>query len=111
VIAAARPILGLGVQGLLPVAALAVAGVIIGHLLGGPEHDTRVVLAAFATLRYPALALLVAGIAPGGRAVIPVILAYTIVSAIVVALYLALERTAVRRARPSAAARPRTGER
>jgi len=97
-IGAAKPILGIGVGGLLAVASLAVVAVVLGHLLGGPEEENRIVLAAFTTLRFPALALLLANAA--GPRVAPIVMAYVVLSTLVVVVYVFLEKAA-RRARAS----------
>jgi BASS family bile acid:Na+ symporter len=73
--------------GWLVCALVSVVSVVIGHLLGGPDATTRAVLAAYGTMRFPALALLVASIVPNGRRAIPVVLAYVLTSAVVSAVY------------------------
>jgi len=44
----------------LSLVAFAVAGLIVGHVLGGPEPDTRQVLALATASRHPAVALSIA---------------------------------------------------
>ena len=58
--------------------ALAVGAVIIGHLLGGPNPESRGVVAAASAMRFPALALVLAAALPEGQRVIPVVLAYVL---------------------------------
>lgn len=94
-----------GWGGCVLVAALAV---IIGDLMGGPSPDNRITLATFAAMRFPALALLIAAAIPQGRRVVPIVLAYVIVSAIIAGGYSAvLARRAVGAA-PRAPAHPAT---
>ncbi len=92
-------LVGLGPGAWLACALVSVMAIAVGHLLGGPERDTRPVLAGFSALRFPALALLLASVAPNGRALIPVVLAYVLTSSILVTVYgLALAARERRRA-------------
>jgi bile acid:Na+ symporter, BASS family len=75
-----------GVGWLVAVAA-AGGAVIIGHLLGGPDPGSRGVVAAAASMRFPALALVLAHAMPQGRRVIPVVLVYVIVAFVLMTVY------------------------
>ena len=68
----------IGGLGLLVALAIAVGAVIIGHLLGGPNPESRGVVAAASAMRFPALALVLAAALPQGQRVIPVVLAYVL---------------------------------
>jgi BASS family bile acid:Na+ symporter len=82
----ARPMVAIGARGLLATGTLAVAAVLIGHLLAGPDVRHRQVLAAFCALRFPALALLLAAVAGPGPKVVPVVLAYVLASTLAVGI-------------------------
>jgi BASS family bile acid:Na+ symporter len=79
------------------VAALAlftVAGLAVGHLLGGPDPSDRTVLALSTASRHPGIALaLVHMAAPDAKAALPLLLLYLLVSAIVGAPYVAWRKT------------------
>ncbi len=87
----------LGASAWLISAAVAAVAIVLGHLLGGPEPETRAVLAAFSALRFPALALLLASVVPNGRTMIPEILVYVVVSAVLVGVYSAVMARRLRR--------------
>jgi BASS family bile acid:Na+ symporter len=74
------------------VAALAlfiVAGLVIGHLLGGPAPDDRTVLAISTASRHPGIALAIIQMTfPDAKGVLPVLLLYLIANAIVGAPYM-----------------------
>jgi BASS family bile acid:Na+ symporter len=74
----------------------------IGHALGGPDPGTRGVVAAASVMRFPALALALAAVTPAAHRVIPAILAYIIVSIVLITIYgLVMSRRARRtRANP-----------
>jgi BASS family bile acid:Na+ symporter len=80
----------LGGRGWLMAITIALGAILLGHLLGGPEPGPRRVLASFSAMRFPALALLLASIAPRGHAFVPAILAYVLASVVLVAVYGAL---------------------
>jgi len=78
----------------------ALGSVVIGHLLGGPEPEMRAVDAVAATMRFPALALVLAAVVPNGHRVIPVVVAYVVASLLAVAVYgLVMKRREKRRPR------------
>jgi bile acid:Na+ symporter, BASS family len=100
-----RQLAGVGGAGWFTCALVASMAVLVGHLLGGPSPATRPVLAAFGALRFPALALLLASVAPGGRAMIPAVVVYVLVSTLIVTIYGAVW-AAVRRRVGASASRP-----
>jgi BASS family bile acid:Na+ symporter len=70
-------------------AAFVVAGLVVGHLLGGPDPDDRTVLAISTASRHPGVALaLIHMTFPDAKAVLPVLLLYLIVNFIVGAPYI-----------------------
>ena len=77
----------------LIVAAMAITGLIVGHVLGGPEPEHRTVLALSTTSRHPAVAL-GAAVAAGAEAksVLAAILLYLIVAILVSIPYVAWRR-------------------
>jgi BASS family bile acid:Na+ symporter len=73
----------------LSLAAFVLAGLIIGHALGGPEPDNRPVLALATALRHPAVALAIAHAnLPAQRLAAAEVFLYLILSGILSALYL-----------------------
>lgn len=88
-ITAARPMLSLVGNGtLLAFAVFAGTGLLVGHLLGGPERETRAVLAIATASRHPGIALVVAQSAfPEQTMVLPAVLGYLIVESLVSLAY------------------------
>ena len=80
-------LMGLSAGAWFSCAAVAMAAIAIGHVAGGPAGETRAVLASFSAIRFPALALLLTSIVPRGALLIPVVVAYLICSALLVAVY------------------------
>jgi BASS family bile acid:Na+ symporter len=81
-------------------AAVAACGaVLIGHLVGGPDPETREVVAVASVMRFPALSLTLAAALPGdGKRVIPVVVAYVFAAFVAMTLYgLVTRRRAERR--------------
>lgn len=77
----------------LSLAAFALAGFIIGHLLGGPEPENRPVLALATASRHPAVALAIAHANfPNQKLTAAAVFLYVIISAILSALYLAWDK-------------------
>ena len=72
--------------------ALAAGAVTLGHLNGGPLPSTRRVLAAFCALRFPALALALGTLSQEPERITPIVLAYVVVSAVAVTVYLGIAR-------------------
>jgi len=73
---------------------MTVAALTIGHLLGGPDPATRTAVAISSALRNPGLALLVATLNAAPPTITGVVLAYVIVSALLVVPYIAWRRRA-----------------
>ena len=74
----------------ISLAAFALGGLIIGHLLGGPEPENRPVLALATSSRHPAVALAIAHANfPNQKLTAAAVFLYVISSAILSALYLA----------------------
>jgi BASS family bile acid:Na+ symporter len=88
-LATGRVLLRLGSAAWLTCTAVALLAIFIGHSMGGPARETRAVLARFSATRFPALALLLVTAVPGGKLMIPAVIAYIISSAVLVGLYLA----------------------
>jgi BASS family bile acid:Na+ symporter len=93
VVAMFKPMAAIGGRGLLALMALAITAVLIGELLGGPEEGARPVLASFAAMRFPALAISLASLTAVGPALVPVVVAYLLVSAVILAVYSVATRT------------------
>jgi BASS family bile acid:Na+ symporter len=98
---AARTMLSLVGNGtLLSFAVFAISGLLIGHFLGGPEPENRRVLALAAATRHPAIAAAIAHANfPDQKLAVPAVFLYTVVGAILAALYLRL--TAHKKASPA----------
>lgn len=98
VIATWKHLAAVGGVGWLVAAAVAVGAVLIGHLLGGPDPESRGVVAAASAMRFPALALVLAAALPRGHLVIPVVLVYVVVAFLATTIYsLAMARRMARR--------------
>jgi len=79
---------------ILAISAFIVAGLTVGHLLGGPAPGNRIVLALSTASRHPGVALAVAvDNAPEKKLVIAAIVLYLVLNAILSAGYLAWART------------------
>jgi bile acid:Na+ symporter, BASS family len=73
---------------LVAIAAFVVVGLIVGHLLGGPDPADRTVLALSTAARHPGVALAIATAAfPEQKLVLPAVLLYLIVGAILAIPY------------------------
>ena len=69
---------------LLAIVAFVVVGLVVGHLLGGPDPLDRAVLALATPMRHPGVALVIAsGTAAGDKVVAPALLLYLLVGTIV----------------------------
>jgi predicted Na+-dependent transporter len=86
-IATRHKLIGLGGATWLLCVGIVVGEIVVGHIAGRKDPHTRGMLVAFASLRFPALALLLASAAPRGREFIPVILAYVLCSFVLVTVY------------------------
>jgi BASS family bile acid:Na+ symporter len=84
------------------IVAFVAIGLLAGHLLGGPEPDTRTALALATATRHPGVALAVLhAINPAEKDVMPVVLLYLIIGMIASAPYVAWRKRT--QARPQAA--------
>lgn len=73
---------------LMAIASFTVAGLLVGHLLGGPEPEDRTVLGLSTAARHPGVAIAVAGaIAPDMKTVAAAVLLCVIVSSLVTMPY------------------------
>src|SRR5215471_5023121 len=86
-----------GAAGWITSALVAAVAVVVGHALGGPDPETRAVLAAHSTIRFPPLALLIAAAAHGEKRLLPVVLAYIVASSVAVAVYRVSRKALARR--------------
>ncbi len=78
---------------LLALAGFVLIGLVSGHLLGGPHHDDRSVLAMASACRHPGIALSLASLNfPQEKAITATILLYLIVSALLTLPYVAWRR-------------------
>lgn len=74
---------------LLALAAFALVGLIVGHLLGGPDPDNRPVLAVATSSRHPAVAIAIGHANfPNQKLAGAIVLVYLVLSAILAAPYL-----------------------
>jgi BASS family bile acid:Na+ symporter len=87
VIASWRQLASIGIGGWLAALGVAAGAALVGHVLGGPTNETRAPLAGAAAMRFPALGLLLAGIAPLGKRLVPAVLAYMLSAIVVLAVY------------------------
>lgn len=93
-------------QGIAALAALIVAALAIGHLLGGPDEDDRTALAIACATRHIGIAVVVATAVPGPRTSV-IIAVYIAVSLAVSLPYMRWRRAeAARRKQPSPANPP-----
>jgi len=77
------------------IALITVGALALGHWLGGPEPATRTAVAITSALRNAGLALLVATLNSAPPAVTGTVLAYVLVSALLVVPYIMWRRRAV----------------
>jgi BASS family bile acid:Na+ symporter len=72
-----------------------VAGLVLGHAIGGPEPGNRTTLALFTAARHPGIAVAIASNNfPKEKLVLPAVLLYLLVNAIVSSAYLSWRRKA-----------------
>lgn len=77
----------------LALVAFALLGLAIGHLLGGPKPETRVVLALATSTRHPGVALAIVNINfPGEKATLAVVLYHLVIGTIVCIPYVKWSR-------------------
>jgi BASS family bile acid:Na+ symporter len=81
-----------GPRAALCVALITVLALGVGQALGGPDPQTRTAVAISSAMRNPGLALLVASVNHAPAAVISTVLAYLVISALVVLPYVAWRR-------------------
>ena len=81
-----------GPLGLAACAASTLAALAAGHLLGGPAAETRSAVAIIAAARNPGLALLVASVNEADPRVIATILAYLVLSILLISAYMLWRR-------------------
>jgi BASS family bile acid:Na+ symporter len=81
-------IVGIGLPAVVLVAAMTVAALTIGHLLGGPDPDDRTTLAVACATRFPALALLIASFNFPNAKPLPLVVSYMLISALTVMPYM-----------------------
>jgi BASS family bile acid:Na+ symporter len=78
----------IGNGAVVAIAAFVVAGLLVGHALGGPDSQDRTVLALATATRHPGVALAIATTNfPQQKAVLPAILLYIILGAIITIPY------------------------
>ena len=65
-------------------------GLVLGHVLGGPDPNDCTVLALSTSTRHPAMALAIAHDMPDKQGLVAAVLLVTLVGAIVSAIYLRL---------------------
>ncbi len=81
---------------LLAFAVFILVGLLVGHFLGGPDPDSRVVLALSTACRHPALALAIASANfPSERRVIAAILLYLVLNALLTIPYVKWQRNKI----------------
>lgn len=85
---------------LLALVGFVVIGIAVGHLLGGPEPDNRLVLALSSACRHPAIALSLATASFPAERFGPMILLYLLVSAIAGIPYTRWQKGNVSKAEP-----------
>jgi len=78
---------------LLVIVTFTVGALIMGHWLGGPERDNRTVLALSTASRHPGIAIAIATANfPDEKLVMPAVLLFVLVSALVALPYVKLSR-------------------
>jgi BASS family bile acid:Na+ symporter len=78
---------------ILAIAAVVIAGLIAGHLLGGPDPDDRTALAIASSMRHPGVALAIAKVNfPDEKLVFAAVLLFAVMNAIVTIPYAAWRR-------------------
>jgi BASS family bile acid:Na+ symporter len=84
-----------------------VAGLLVGHVIGGPEPGNRTTLALFTADRHPLIAMAIAtSNFPQEKLVLPTVLLYLLVNALISSVYLSWRRKAVTKTRPNLANYP-----
>lgn len=73
---------------LMSLAAFALIGIIVGHLLGGPETEDKPVLALATSSRHPAIAIAITNANFSNQMVVPAVLLYLLLSGILSVPYM-----------------------
>jgi bile acid:Na+ symporter, BASS family len=76
----------------------AIVGLAVGHVLGGPEHEDRTVLALSTSSRHPGVAIAVSAAFPGQQLAVAAILLYLLVVGVLTGVYVARGRHVPRHA-------------
>jgi BASS family bile acid:Na+ symporter len=105
VLATWRQLAAIGWIGWLVCLAAAVGAIVIGHLLGGPDPNTRGVVAAASVMRFPALGIALASVTRAGPRLVPVVIVYLLMAFLALVLYGAFV-SAWRRRRPTSNVTP-----
>jgi BASS family bile acid:Na+ symporter len=105
ILATWRQLAAIGWVGWIVCLAAAGGAIVIGHLLGGPDPNTRGVVAAASVMRFPALGLALASVTRAGPRLIPVVIVYVLAAFLALILYGALVG-AWRRRRPASNVTP-----
>lgn len=87
-------VVGAGLRIALAIAVVTILALIVGHLMGGPDRDTRTAVAISSAVRNPGLALLVATLNAASPAINAAVLAYFVFSALTVIPYVIWRRRA-----------------
>ena len=93
-----RPLYEAGAATITAMVLTTAAALAAGHLLGGPTATTRTAVAITSAARNPGLALLVATVNNASPAIIATVLAYVLVSLLVITPYAAWRHRAAKRA-------------
>jgi BASS family bile acid:Na+ symporter len=76
------------------IAAFVVLGLVVGHLLGGPDEGSRSALALSTSTRHPGVAMaVIAAVGAPAKEVLPAVLLYLVVGAIVSLPYMKWRRS------------------
>ena len=105
ILATLRQLSAIGWVGWIACLAAAVGAIVIGHLLGGPDPNSRGVVAAASVMRFPALGLALASVTRAGPRLVPVVIVYVLMAFLALVLYGALVG-AWRRRRPASNVTP-----
>ncbi len=90
----------LGIVSILAIAVMAVASLLIGHVLGTPIPETQITLAISNATRNPGLALLIGVSDFTEEGIKPAIISYVLISAIIVAVYNQQMKRRIAQAKP-----------
>ena len=82
-----RGVIAVGWAGLATIAVMTAASLAVGHFLGGPEPRNRNALAMACATRFPGLGLLIASVNYPNAKPLPVVVAYLLISNLIVLPY------------------------